>query len=509
MKKLIQLLSFLVFGYASAQITFAPLLEAQLINEKDKIQLHQILQQFEKTTPATMVLALQQLHQKKLTGFTDSSDTNINYSTFPYTTEDKKQLLLWNQQLWKSKVLNTAMYNEQLTKINNDRYRHYLEYFQHLLNTLGYRELISKPRLKQFALQLKNLKLLTPSKHADFLRSIHTVKSPLDLLKFCSNATVFDLAAYPKHLTGYLEKIHHKTAALLPSLAFENFDYQIKPHEVIDDGQEIYCSLTIDGTPYHQKSFYLSHRELDNSYEYFGKVDHLTYLAIFNKALRDQGSAVRLFSVSSLSETDLNTIDHRYYGVIALNKKQYEQLNNFMYGQFWLLSHSIGFDNQFNTKVLQEFQEKLLRLNLLSATSAKALKQQTQCNPLNSVYDLFTYTPELTCPTEYDFGDYDSPLKAFITALKKISRGAFTPEKIQLIAQPNPREQLIVFQWNNEHHSIKLTSDKPDLLPQINTILQRTGSRGKFYQIGNFDQQWLLFLTDIQYQELQQDLNLH
>ncbi len=366
--------------------------------------------------------------------------------------------------------------------------------------------------MKQFAQKLHDKAICTDQSYQKLLTDIenNTIDNPIKFLNYCTKAVIIDLKDYPNEPENYLEKIHQKTASLLPELKFTDFQFQIVLDSSVSDpsyeSHKVIVSLRCNGKVYRQSSF-INASDIGKypQMEYFGKIDQQEYYQLFNKILADYQSPYRLHEVKANRG---NAVDWNRFGIIALTKEQAAMLHD---GGVYFTPSYERFTSSLTSERIDTAILAYQNAGLLAHLSAAQIKlaiekisQQDNQN-LNQVLSCF---PDVIYGFDTELGNLNDPYAEIIQGLSSISKGVFNPTSItDHFASPSGQKALVSFALQGKTYSkqVEINSDwvDPSFFELIDQAIKENKLNGQFYELYTGGQEaGLIFLTTSQYQYL-------
>ena len=392
-------------------------------------------------------------------------------------------------------------------KIDSNQFRHPLQLISMLMEEEKKKEWLSPQLVLPFIEKLYQYKILSDTKHKQLEEDLKKkeLETHYELIPYCEQARLFDLAKYSNDPATYLEKIHREVAALLPELAFTDFSWKIVLDSVNSslDFQtyDALVSFTCQGKKYEQASF-ISLDELGKKDSYFGKIGTQEFYQIFNKVLADHQSSKRLHLIQSQAYDD-----SRYFGIIALNKEQEEALQN---GSYFPTSYE-NFQNSLTTKQIEEaiaaYRSIGLFYHLNEAQIQQATRQVRQNNPRN-LNQVLLFFPSVVYYFDSEMQDLDAPYKSILLNFSTISHGLFFPEDIvDEFNAPTKEGCLASFFFGGKQYSkrLRVESDWVDsrIFNLIDDAVKEQKLPGRFYfLVTEGQEQAYVFLSPAQFEEL-------
>lgn len=321
-------------------------------------------------------------------------------------------------------------------------------------------------------------------------------------LYYLKNFIVIDLQEYPSKPEEHLETIYRKTATVFPGLSFDSMQYKIVKdrRESLEDFVVYNLSVTLkaNGNSYRYASYFDA--------EYKNKVEDKllkipeNYHQIFNKMLSDQSSPYRLHQV---------TINDHSFGILAMTKKQFEELM-WSYSGMSVGSYiQVSYEN-FNNKITQKKIEDAVALyDSIGLFSHLSKEEKMQCinevlnKEVNYFSDILSSFKNLVFEIDLEYGVDDHQYQALTKQIEAISKGHFAPTNIvDTYTWKNRQSFDYGFTLNGKTYKTKLSQpdDWLDLKfwELIEQALEEQDKNGRFYHLHPNDGIRQIFLTNEQ-----------
>ena len=472
------------------------------------------MDKMETKSNAKYLYALFQVEFKRLTGtFYSSPGIHLSFGDEKPNPVKQQQI---NQEFrtYLSKLRSCDLLTEKeflyfQNKINSGNFFHKFQFMLSMIDKVTSNEYMNPDKLKLFADKLKSKQIIT-SHYDKLLIAIEQEKlqKPIDFLNYCDKSIIINENDFPAEPAQYLERMHQKTASIIPELTFTNFEFQIVLDSTISDVDSKFynfvVTLTSNGKKYKQKSSY--HLYSPSKNKYFGnKIDQQEYYKIFNKILADLQSPYRLHEVKTYQG---NAVDWKTFGIIALTKEQATSLQR---SHDFLMPSYENFKNSLNTTKIEQAIEEYKKIGLLAHLSNEQIdnaKEKVALEENNTLNDVLMVFPDVIYSFDTELANLQDPYAELISAYKKIAHNDFNPTDIADNFNNNTTNKVkLKFKLGKKAYekSFKIDSDWIDsnFFSFIDTVVKKENLKSQFYQLYTGDQgASIIYLTAKQYHYL-------
>ena len=281
---------------------------------------------------------------------------------------------------------------------------------------------------------------------------------PIEFLNYIDQALMFDLRDYSLDPEDYFPEIHQSIAQMLIQTGILEADLgefgveivlryelpaasQAALENEVEETLKFYSavvSVRANRHDYSQASFY---SPPDREEDFFGRIDD-DFLNLFNKILRDQQSAYRLYSIGNSLDTSL---DNSLFGVIALTEAQADVYFGNLYGDWYEIEHETIFTSDRIEEILTLFKNIGLLDHLNEAEIAEG-RTHIARDYITHTHQLLAAFKDVALFFDWESAEGGNPYQYFTQDLAKISHGAFNPTDID-----------DGFDWENQSASLAFT----------------------------------------------------
>lgn len=489
------------------------LIDNELITKNQKSDFEGLLKRLDIKSNASYLNGLFQIEYKKLTGQYYSAATYMNFSSEKPNEEVQNKINLdLSNYLLKLKycgLINDKQFQKQQKRIDNNEYLYILQLLPDISNQIAHEEYMNPIQLKLFAEKLKSASIVT-SQYQTLSTDIDSgrIENPIEFLKYCTNGLIIREDDYPNEPESYLETIHKKTAAIIPALAFTDFEFQIVLDSTISDSDskfyDFVVSLKVNGKKYKQKSGYYLYSPSKNEY-YGNKIDQQEYYKIFNKIFADIQSPYRLHEVKAHSG---NAVEWKFFGIIALTKEQADLLHGG--GTYFLPSYE-SFKNKLTSKKIEQALEEYQKIGLLNhLTTDQILKAKEKIaeQENRNLNDVLLCFPNIVHSFDMELGNLEDPYAELVEEYSNISHKDFNPTNIfDNFDIAKKKKVILKFSINNKNYeqTLKIEDDwiDPSFFEFIADVVAENNLKGQFYDLYEGGQGAnIIYLTTEQYNYL-------
>jgi hypothetical protein len=440
------------------------------------------------------------------------ADTSVNKKNV--TQQQLDDLLAFLKQLQLRDFTTAKSFNATAAAITNKEVLDSFFVIRSLQEAMASETYFSSKKMLPFINTLKKLNILS-AENFEFLKAKakqNEIEDIFTLFEKCEKATVIDLNQYGDLPENYMEPVHQKVAALMPTLAFTGFDVSIKKEKIQFDTGFSYktvCSFVNAGKTYRQENFYSS-----SDYNKDGKPDNEWKLGdhfynIFNKVLRDQQSAYRIHTMNF--HGDHLQKSSGKIGFIALQKSQFDSLANSNFWGYFDLSHEKN-DNGITSEKIQKALVLYSQIGLFTHLSKKETDScinAVKTKEINYYSDILSSFKDLVFEIDMEYGVDDGQYKIITNQIAGISKHHFKPYHITDTYNYTNRNLFTYgFYLNGKKYATRLKQDDDWLdtafWDLIENAMKEQDKQGRFYQIYPMDGMRIIYLTNKQYKILKE-----
>lgn len=383
-------------------------------------------------------------------------------------------------------------------------------------------EAVSPPHVRELADRLLAWGIVDADGRARLVQDVDSGKVTclFDLARYFKLGRGFELRTYPADPKQLVEQLHADVAALLPELKYGDLRFAIDddPEEVGAPAKRLRVSFAANGTRYTQASFIKP--DAYKSGEMFGRIDAQEFYEIFNKALSDRRSSLRLHLIQTTTLFGGGAAaDHSRFALVALTKEQAEKLRV----SDAMISTSIGamklshedFVRRPSPDEVRGAIAAYRRLGLLGAPSESELASTTDealasgATGFNEIISMFPNVV-FRFPTK---AEVDKPYADIVRGLASISRGQFRPTELRdespvdKTSVPEGTQKVRVsFGLGKKRYSEVFTTENGWLDGGFCNFIERAQAEsevgGRFFMLQDPDAVVFVFLTRQQADEL-------
>ena len=366
---------------------------------------------------------------------------------------------------------------------------------------------MSQDRLNRFRKQLLKNKIINSDENQRLLKDINkaSIKSPYDLLEYCSKARFFDLATYSNDPSIYVEQIHQTTAEILPELQFSNFKHEIKIDSTRSFEEYTFYKLVTtiisNGKIYKQRSF-ISPKNIGKDDNYLGKLADNEYIQLFNKILIDLQSPYRLHAVNSRKIRKNENNNYQYFGVIALKEDQITMFNPV--NSYWQLSHE-NFHNNLTSNTINTAITSFKKIGLfnhLTSVQFNAAKARVKEQTNHSVNDILSTFDGIIFSFDYELDNLNNPYEEIISKYAEITHQEFNPKNIKESFNIENNTASLSFTFNKKTYEKNYIVDgdwiDTSIFKFMKDLTEENKLKGRFYMLES-DGASIIYLTQKQY----------
>ncbi|MEM6265786.1 MAG: hypothetical protein AAGI38_25010, partial [Bacteroidota bacterium] len=134
------------------------------------------------------------------------------------------ELKAYLEKLQQVELISDKHFQKYHEKINKGEFVHVIQFLSKIVREVALSEHMNPAELMLFADKLRDGNIVT-LKYDQLVEDIHNerLENPIQFLDYCDKAVIIYENNYSEDPQDYLEKIHKKTATLIPELAFTNF----------------------------------------------------------------------------------------------------------------------------------------------------------------------------------------------------------------------------------------------------------------------------------------------
>ncbi|MCL9805565.1 hypothetical protein NAT51_08525 [Flavobacterium amniphilum] len=449
---------------------------------------------------------------KKATGTDFSLDFISITGDKKLTDEEYKQLngsfTNYLEKLKVAGIVNERQVEVQLVEINKNAYPDLWSFFSNLFSQIMFDDWLSMDVSANLFEALYKNGVIENEKYGKLKADItsNKLKSPYQILTYCNNTGMVDLSKTDRNPKPFLEEIHKVTSAVLPELAFTDFNFEITTDmgELSDPSVPhfVTVSLKANGKVYKMKSF-VEFEGIGNNLDRIVRIDIQQYYKIFNKILKDQQSPYRIHLVGSNYEMLRGKNPYQFFGIIALKENQQElfEPNNQILGATKENYNNEVTSDRINTEI-QEFKKLGFFSHLTESQINESLKiiEETE---VNSFYDLLYNFPDVILSLAYEQEDVGSVYGELVKMYAQISHKQFNPIAITNKLDGPKKSTLLGFKVKGLPYTAKLKAEGNAIdnafFVFIKNMAVKSKLPGQFYYVNGIVGENIIYLTPTQY----------
>jgi hypothetical protein len=490
--------------------TLQKILDHNLIEQKQVKDFKKNQDRIKTKNSTSYLYGLFQCEYKSLTGnfFSEIGSHDIFDNEKLTEKEQKKEnqeLTEYLIKLKKCDLLTEKLFNEFQKKINANSYSYKLKLLSEITFEAMEADYMAPERLKRFADKLKNNGIVE-TQYKQLIAAIDNekIKTPIDLLFYCTKSVIIDKKNYSGAPENYLELIHKKTAEIMPELAFANFDFKIMENsKMSDDDTKFYdfiVAIQSDGKNYKQNSFYRLYTPSTDKYS-TGGIDSQQYYKIFNKILTDLHSPYRLHEIEVYNDN----LDEKTFGIMALTKEQEKALQE---SESYFRPSYEDFKSKPTSTQIEKVIEEYQKIGLFAHLSPMQLseaKEKVAAQENSNYNEVLSAFPHMIYWYDTELGNLEDPYAELLKEFSTISNNEFNPTQIiNKFDIEKSKKTTLKFKLGTKSYSkvFKIDNDwiDVDFFDFVKSVVTENKLKGQFYELytGGQDAQ-VVYFTKEQY----------
>ena len=432
------------------------------------------------------------------------------------------------EQLNNTGVLSKSVYEYLQREVASGSLAFKSQLYQRAKNQLEREESVDPDMLKPRLDSLRKANILSEEGYTSLIEALEAseLKNPIEFLNYIDRAQMFDLNDYSTEPALYFPAIYQSVAQMLSRTGLisgevSKFDLELIPDQRLNQIYEFlredapnldeestnrwrsYDALVsgqIDSRQYEQSSYYSTS---SNPQDFLGRLEVDGVVNLFNKVLRDQSSAYRLFATQSFDPH----VDYSRFGVIALTEAQADV--------YWKSSsHETYYTSTFTSDRITEIITQLKDIKLLDHLSADKTaegEKQIARQYITNAHQLLSAFENVVLPLpDWEGAEGEAPYKYLLEDLSDISHGSFEPIDIDDNFDWDNQTAGIAFTLNGTRYSTHLDFNNDWLDPQffefVESVVAKEVQTGQFYPLSEngegYGIEGYIFLNDEQLEDL-------
>lgn len=367
----------------------------------------------------------------------------------------------------------------------------------------------NKAKQLRWLTRLQQAGLLRAAQYQHLLHSYrpYELKDPFDVVAYCEHSTIIDLRQLSPDPRAVYSALFARLPALLPAFRYTDLRVILTEEDELSEvvTQKVTLRFRANGREY-EDTFLQGYRRQDGTEPNPQRGAQVSdqFHRVVNRWLADQHSALRLHQVH---KPDAQSV----YGQEQLGLVALTQLQRPLWGPNGYFVSSESYDTRFTSAAIEKMINWYQHLGLFSHLSAAEVAQGRRSalrGQKTSYAAVLLSFPNTLCVLDWESAIAPAPYAAHTRQLAAISRGGFTPTRVQdsfATALSGQASFSFGFHLQGQAYrtSLRVQSDWLDarFMDLIGRALKEQHSRGKFYAC--LDGEGYLFLTPAQYAVLQ------